>query len=146
MTRRDLIVGIIASGLTLAAVAAADNAKAVLHSTVFHWKTLEARKTDKGYLRDVVRQPTATLDELEMHITTLNPGESSHEPHKHFNEELVIIKEGTVEVLNNGQHIRTGPGSIIFNGSNELHSLRNIGSTPAMYWVINWKAPSSSGR
>ena len=44
---------------------------------------------------------TATLDELECHITTLNPGETPHPPHKHPDEELVIVKEGTVESLVN---------------------------------------------
>ena len=50
-----------------------------------------------GVSRQFFRSPTATLDELECHVTTLNPGESSHPPHKHPDEELVIIKEGTVE-------------------------------------------------
>jgi hypothetical protein len=49
--------------------------------------------------RQVVRQPTLTLDELEMHVTTLNPGLASHPPHKHTNEELLILKEGTLEAL-----------------------------------------------
>ena len=45
-----------------------------------------------------MQQPTATLDELEIHITTLNKGETPHAPHQHPDEELVIVKEGTVEV------------------------------------------------
>ena len=83
----------------------------------------------------------ATLDELEMHVTTLNPGQTSHAPHKHPNEELVIVREGTVEVLVQGEWKRLGPGSGIFNASNELHGLRNVGTTPTTYHVVNWTSP-----
>jgi quercetin dioxygenase-like cupin family protein len=76
-------------------------------------------------------------------VTTLNPGLSSHPPHKHPNEELVIIKEGTVEALVNGELKKAGPGSVIFNASNELHAIKNVGTTPATYHVINWRSPGA---
>jgi quercetin dioxygenase-like cupin family protein len=88
-----------------------------------------------------VQAPTATLDELEIHITTLNPGEAPHEPHKHPDEELVIIKEGTVEFLVNGQKQTVGPGSIVFQASNQMHAVRNVGTVPAIYHVIKWNSP-----
>ena len=98
-------------------------------------------KTALGETRPIVRAPTATLDELELHVTTLNAGESSHAPHKHPNEELVIIREGTVDVLVQGEWKRVGPGSVIFNASNELHGLRNVGTGPATYHVMDWTSP-----
>jgi quercetin dioxygenase-like cupin family protein len=119
------------------------DAPAELGPAVFEWSAMVARPTDVGALRDVIRQRTATLDELEMHITTLKPGLSSHPPHQHPNEELVIIKEGTVEVLSGGVWKRAGPGSIVFNASNSPHALRNVGSTPTTYHVINWKTPAT---
>jgi uncharacterized cupin superfamily protein len=76
-----------------------------------------------------------------MHITTLNPGEISHPPHQHPEEELLIVREGTVEMLQNGVPSRVGPGSIIFNASNEFHNIRNVGATPATYHVIQWRVP-----
>jgi quercetin dioxygenase-like cupin family protein len=78
-----------------------------------------------------------------MHITTLKPGEASHPPHQHPNEELLIIREGTVEALVAGEHKRIGPGSIIFQASNQLHNIRNVGDTPATYHVINWKTAAT---
>jgi XRE family transcriptional regulator, regulator of sulfur utilization len=134
---RDVIVAAIAAAATLGVVAIAAE-KPILGPATFDWDKMTVTKTDVGEIRNLVRQPTATLDELEMHITTLNPGLSSHPPHQHLNEELVIIKTGTVETLSGGKWVRLGAGSVIFNASNSPHALRNVGTTPATYHVINW--------
>ena len=55
----------------------------------------------------------------------------------------MIIREGNVETLSGGVWKRLGPGSIIFNASNSLHALRNVGTTPAVYDVINWKSATT---
>lgn len=148
VTRRDWAVAIAAVGATLSFSALIDNAAAenqsLLGPAVFDWNTMVAKPTDVGALRDLVRRPTATLDELEMHVTTLNPGLSSHPPHTHPNEELVIIREGQVEVFSAGRWVRIGPGSVVFNASNDPHALRNVGATPAVYHVINWKTPATN--
>jgi quercetin dioxygenase-like cupin family protein len=94
-------------------------------------------------VRSFFKARTATLDELEMHVTTLEPGKTSHAPHRHPNEELIIVKQGTVEALSNGEWKRAGPGSVIFNASNQLHGLRNVGSDEAIYHVINWKSAAA---
>ena len=107
-------------------------------SAVFDWDTVPMKTTDVGAVRQFFRAPTVTLDELELHVTTLNPGQTSHAPHQHVNEEMIIVREGTVETLSNGTWKRLGPGSVIFNASNSLHGLRNVGTSPAVYHVINW--------
>jgi uncharacterized cupin superfamily protein len=131
------------STATLAIVAAQPTEKSVTRSTTFDWTRLETKSTEVGARRDVVRSATPTLDELEIHITTLNPGAVSHPPHRHPEEELLIVKEGTVETLQNGKSTRLGPGSIIFHSSNDLHNIRNAGTTPATYHVIQWRVPAS---
>jgi quercetin dioxygenase-like cupin family protein len=141
ITRRDLLVALIAATLTLGGVAATSARSAVLTSTVFDWNAMTPQPNKTGFVRKVVQQPTATLDELEIHVTTLNPGETPHPPHKHPDEELLIVKEGTVESLVNGELKRVGPGSIIFQAANQPHSIRNVGSVPATYHVIKWNSP-----
>lgn len=141
ITRRDIVVAAIAVAAAFCLVAAASQQTPVLQSSVFDWNAVPAKQTNVGSVRQFFRAPTATLDELELHVTTLNPGVVSHLPHQHPNEELVIIKEGTVEALVNGEWKRVGPGSVIFNASNQLHGLRNVGSVPAIYHVINWSSP-----
>jgi len=143
VTRRDITVAAIAAAGAWSAAALAQGTPGILGPMVWEWSSLPAKATDVGELRNVVRQPTATLSELEMHVTTLNPGIASHPPHRHPNEELVIVRTGTVEVLSGGVWKRLGPGSIIFNASNSEHALRNVGTTPATYDVINWKTPAT---
>ena len=141
-TRRDFTVAFSAITLTLSVVAFSQKTETkIMGSSIFEWNTFEAKPSKVGFVRQVFQAPTATLDELECHITTLNPGASPHEPHQHADEEIIIIKEGTVESLNGGVLKRVGPGSIIFQASNQLHSIRNIGSTPATYHVFKWNSP-----
>ena len=143
ITRRDLVAAITAAGITLACVSIAQESGGLLDSTAWKWQDLQAKKTDVGELRSVVRQPTRTLDELEMHITTLNPHTASHKPHTHPNEEMVIVKEGTLQAHVNGKEVVVGPGSVLFYASMQPHAVQNIGAAPATYYVINWASPGS---
>jgi quercetin dioxygenase-like cupin family protein len=142
---RNLIIAVatIYAGLGLMAVAqdSAPSEPKVMGSAAFDWTQLAVHKSPKGESRKVCQAPTATLDELEIHITTLNPGELAHPPHQHPDEELLIIKEGTLEALVNGEWKRIGPGSVVFQASNQLHAIRNVGDTPATYHVIKWNSP-----
>ena len=140
ITRRDIVVDLIAASGTFAVVAAQQPTAAILKSQVFDWTAMTAKDNAYGSVRSLVRAPTVTLNELEMHVTTLNPGQTSHAPHQHPNEELIILREGTLETLSLGQWKRIGPGSIIFNASNDLHGVKNVGTVPAVYHVVNWKS------
>jgi quercetin dioxygenase-like cupin family protein len=73
---------------------------------------------------------------LEIHETELGPGLAPHPPHQHVHEELLMIREGTLEVTITGKTTRLGPGSVAYVASNELHGWRNVGETRAAYFVI----------
>jgi len=141
LTLRDLAVAAVASSATLGLVGLSRSQTPVMRSSVFDWNAIEAKPTKTGASRRFFQAPTATLDELECHVTTLNPGESPHPPHQHPDEELVIVKEGTVESLVNGEAKRVGPGSVIFQAANQMHAIRNVGPGPATYHVIKWNSP-----
>ena len=142
ITRRDLFIALGTAGLTAGAFALADK-PGVLGSTAFDWNTIPVKTTEVGSVRQVVSEPTATLENLEVHITTLNPGKSPHPPHRHPNEEMLIIRQGTLEAFINGEWKRVGPGSVIFFASNQLHGVRNVGDEPAIYHVVNWKTSAT---
>jgi XRE family transcriptional regulator, regulator of sulfur utilization len=139
ITRRDLAVAAI-SVLTTAAIAAVAQSavKPVMHSRVFRWNDLKVQHTKTGEARGVFNAPTARLANFECHITTLNPGESPHPAHKHPDEELMIIREGTLEAVLNGVTNRVEAGGMIFCASDEMHGLRNVCTNPATYYVLRW--------
>jgi quercetin dioxygenase-like cupin family protein len=141
ITRRDVVVAIIACCATFGVVGLAQSDRRLMTSAVFDWEKIAVKETKTGSTRDFFRSPTATLDQLECHVTTVKAGEASHAAHSHPEEELIIVKEGTIESVQNGQTERVGPGSIIFESSNQLHGLRNVGSTTATYYVIKWYSP-----
>ena len=142
ITRRDMVIALATAVSTAGAFAMADK-PSVLGSTTFDWNSISVKTTEVGSVRQVVNQPTPTLENLEVHITTLNPGKSPHPPHRHPNEEMLIIRQGTLEALINSEWKRVGPGSVIFFASNQLHGVRNVGDDPAIYHVINWKTAAT---
>lgn len=148
ISRRDLVVASLAAGLTFSVtffVIAQEKTERRLPSTVFDWEKLEVKTSSKGERRDLFDAATITLDRLECHVTTINAGLASHEPHRHVDEELIIVKEGTLEVTINGNSQKAGPGSVFFYASNDLHGMRNVGETPATYHVIRWTSPGKDG-
>jgi quercetin dioxygenase-like cupin family protein len=142
VSRRDLMIALPAFA-ALGGVFASAADKSVMGSQVFDWNSIPERATKYGSVRSFFSSPTATLENLELHVTTLNPGQSPHQPHRHPNEELIILRQGTVETLSNGKWKRVGAGSVIFNGSNQLHGLKNVGTDQAIYHVINWKSSTT---
>lgn len=135
--RRDVIAAIAGSALALIAVAGTNTAP--MGSAIFDWNTIEAKPTKAGSVRRFFQAPTTNLGELACHVTTLKPGEAPHGAHKHPEEELIVVKEGTVECLVNGQTRQVGSGSVIFHASEQMHDIRNAGKTEASYYVIKWK-------
>jgi quercetin dioxygenase-like cupin family protein len=133
------------AGVAIGALASAPghSAPSVLGSTAVSWEEIQALPSGTGITKakQVFKAPTATLDELELHVSTLPVGQAPHEPHKHADEELIIIKEGTVEVMVGGVTKRVGPGSVILQASNQMHGMRNVGDVPAVYHVIRWNSP-----
>ena len=83
----------------------AKQARPMIGSTVFKWDDLQVRVTPNGERRDVANNPTPTLPVFECHITTLNPGRASHAPHRHPQEELILVKEGTLDTVPEGYKV-----------------------------------------
>jgi XRE family transcriptional regulator, regulator of sulfur utilization len=145
ISRRDAVVGLLAMPALLDVFGYAEDSQTILGPTVFEWDQMKPVKTATGEVRSLCKSPTATVNQLEIHVTTLNPGLASHPPHRHVNEELIILREGECETLSNGTWVKVGPGSVVFNASSSLHGFRNVGTVPAVYYVINWSPNKDCG-
>jgi quercetin dioxygenase-like cupin family protein len=138
-SRRE-VCGALAGFAALAAVAAkaqqsaADPVLATQRS--FQFADLPVSKSANGETRAVIHGVLPTGEAVELHETTLLPGHMPHPAHKHRHSEFMLIREGQLEFDNNGTPEPVGPGGVIFAASNVMHGFRNVGHTPANYFVI----------
>jgi mannose-6-phosphate isomerase-like protein (cupin superfamily) len=138
MTRRELCIllpaAILPAALPLEAQTMQDNA---LPSAGYPFDKLPVKTSPSNtQIRHVLAGKLATGELAEVHETTLPPGAMPHAPHRHVHSEMWLIREGTLEVTVNGTSYRLGPGSVGFVRSNEEHGVKNVGTTPANYFVV----------
>jgi len=137
LTRRDLCflltAALVPAVLRPANAAAQEGAMA---SATYPYEKLPIRTPNNAQIRDVLKGKLATGESLEVHETTLPPGGAPHAAHHHVHSEMWLIREGTVELTVNGTSYRLGPGSVGFVHSNDEHGIKNVGATPATYFVV----------
>jgi uncharacterized cupin superfamily protein len=102
------------------------------------WDTVTFKPSAIGGRRNIIQQPTSSLKELEIHATTLNEGSSSHAPHSHPDEEIILVRFGTINPNISGIHYRVGPGSLMFATNDDPHGLGNAGTGQCEYYAIRW--------
>jgi quercetin dioxygenase-like cupin family protein len=110
----------------------------IVYPLLFDWNKIEFKTTEKGGSRSIIRQQTSVLKELEIHVTTLNEGMTSHSAHSHPDEEIILVRKGFVEETIKGVPYRLGPGSIIFLSNDDPHNIRNAGEGQCEYYAIRW--------
>jgi (S)-ureidoglycine aminohydrolase len=103
------------------------------------WDSIKFTPHDKGGVRKYFDRKSAMSDRIEMHVTTLNPGIKSHEPHTHFPAEIVMMMDGKTEMEIGGKIYPGTVGDIYFLGSNIPHAIRNTGEEPCMYMAFQWQ-------
>jgi (S)-ureidoglycine aminohydrolase len=81
---------------------------------------------------------TPNLNRFDIHVTTLNPGFKSHDPHTHKNEEIILMLDGNGEMQIGETHQKSNAGDVVFLNSMVLHNITNIGTIPCMYFAIQW--------
>ena len=141
MKRRELAFLLPALGAICATLTEAQNETSekplAMHSRVFAFDQLPVKRSAGGAAtRPVLRGKLPTGEIVEIHETTLPPGQMPHPAHKHVHTEFMLIREGSLEFILDGQSEPLGPGGIAYAASGEMHGLKNVGTIPANYFVI----------
>jgi mannose-6-phosphate isomerase-like protein (cupin superfamily) len=149
VTRRDL--GVLVPSMLVAgasaldarqtpAPAAADNAVEklpVMRTQHFKYDELPVTTNGQNRQRRMFTAKTHTGFKIESHSSDIAPGEVNHPPHRHLREEMMLIREGVMELTIAGTPYRLGPGDVGVIGSNELHNAKNVGTGRAVYFIVN---------
>src|SRR5215813_8532120 len=84
--------------------------------------------------------PTDQLSGMCTGLAVLDPGASPHEPHRHPEEEFLIVADGTGEIECDGKTTRVSAGSIMYCAGNVLHGIVNTGKVPMTFYWSKWMA------
>jgi quercetin dioxygenase-like cupin family protein len=109
---------------------------AVLPAKVYHSAEIPYKGDAKKKARRFFYGPEHSGYNLEMHETVLGPGVETHPPHTHGHQEIIILVEGTVQVSMDGRTETVEAGSVIFYEPDRPHNLRNTGTVPCRYYVV----------
>lgn len=100
---------------------------------------LEFISREKGGRWNYFNRPTAACEDFEMHATKLNAGLSSHPPHTHVQEEVILLLEGRARMHIDGKDYEVAPGDFVFLDSLVPHNITNTGTAPCVYFAFQWK-------
>ena len=120
----------------VAAEAAVENLP-VMKTASFLFNELPVTTNGQNKQRRMFTHKTHTGFKIESHQSDIAPGEVNHPPHQHLREEMMLVREGLMELTIAGKAYRLGPGDVGVIGSNEMHNAKNVGTVRAEYFICN---------
>jgi len=109
----------------------------VMKTRAFKYDEIPVTTNGKNTSRRMFTAKTHTGFKMESHSSDIAPGEVNHPPHQHLREEMMLVREGLMELTISGKPYRLGPGDVGVIGSNEIHNAKNVGTTRALYFIVN---------
>lgn len=145
LTRRDLCLSLPALAVLTSHARAEQTAPSsnplntgFEHSQAFAFDKLPVRYSDAGApTRDICQGRVPTGELIELHETTVAPGKMPHPAHSHPHEEFILVREGTMALLTDGKEHPLPAGSVGYTAPHEVHGFKNIGDTPATYFIFS---------
>ena len=93
---------------------------------------------------------TETVDSLECHYSVLMPGASPHPPHRHREEEILVVMNGSAELVvpspirEDITEVFPAPaGTAIYYPSLQRHTIRNASEGPVTYAMLRWTSEAA---
>ena len=112
-----------------------------ISSDVYTWAGAVVKKGGHSQTRQLVEGTTPAFTHLKIHGTTVEAGQAAHAGHKHADEELIIVKEGTLRVTIEGRTELLETGSVAIMMPGDEHAFANGGDGPVSYFVMRYESP-----
>jgi len=91
-----------------------------------------------GRQRTFYQGGTPGLKSLAIGSLELKPGQEPHPPHTHPDEEIIVVTEGSGQIILDGTVSDVGPGAVMYVTPNYLHGIRNTGTSPLAFYYVKW--------
>lgn len=94
---------------------------------------------DGSYFKTYFYGRTATSINTIAGIAVIEPNNEIHPPHKHKEDEFLMIIEGNGEWFINGEKFEAKPGDMLYAAPDDIHGLFNSGDTPLKFVIFKWQ-------
>jgi len=135
--RRELLLF---SALPAIGVLAAPGGPAKLPNVTLDPSHAKLDRQPFGDIRIYFDGPTSQLQSMTAGSILLKPGTSPHPPHQHPEEEILVVTEGTGEIVVEGKAAKVGPGSMMYCAAGKVHGVKNTGTQPFLFYFYKWRA------
>jgi quercetin dioxygenase-like cupin family protein len=106
---------------------------------LLNYDSLKYTEANNKGTRKYFDQPTAMCDNYEMHITYLKQKGPSHAPHQHVDTEIILVIEGEVGMVIDGQDYKGVAGDLFIAESGKMHGVSNASDKPCSYFAFKWR-------
>ncbi|PYQ12338.1 MAG: hypothetical protein DMF80_18955 [Acidobacteria bacterium] len=111
---------------------------APLGSARVSWQQAKPTTGDWGELRAHFEGETYGLRDMLTASAVLKPGQQIHPPHRHAEEEFLIVTEGSGRWHLDGKDFPAARGDAIYAAPWVMHGITNTGSAPLRFVVMKW--------
>ena len=118
--------------------AASAAASRLVQTQVISPSSAATSKEEWGSAATYFEGETAGLADLLSGTATIDPGLEIHPPHRHAEEEFLMVLEGTGEWTVRDRKFTAGEGDMLYAAAWDLHGIRNTGEVPLRF--VFWKA------
>jgi quercetin dioxygenase-like cupin family protein len=91
-----------------------------------------------GEWRRYFRGHTHGTKDMVVLMVTVKPGQAPHPPHRHAEEEFMILADGSGTWTLDGKEIVAKKGDVVYAAPWTMHGLKNTGDAPLTYYMVKW--------
>lgn len=108
-------------------------------SVIVDWKDVAPKDTDRGLRWQQFNRPTSLFKKFDMHATALNKGRDSHQPHTHRQEEIILVRKGSIKMHIADKFYDAEEGDLVFLNAFVPHALINTTDGQCEYFAFQWQ-------
>lgn len=133
--------GVVAGGSPPAVAAPGKGSGVLAGARVFGYDQMPVRTmANGGESRDIAHGTLATGESVNLHQSMQVVGATPNPPHAIQHSEFILVREGELEFDHevDGKMVaeRVGPGGAIYVAFGTMHTVKNVGTVPAKYFVV----------